>query len=319
MKKFILLLLVFTTLPTFAQSEAYSTVLKDFQSHYNKQEPQHIFDMFDSLMQQSVNLETTQQIVTSFNNKFGKLLAFEYTSSEASAEKHIGTFEKGQLTISISLNDQNKINELLFTPFEDTSPSKFDRNTTPLALPFKGEWFTFWGGDTKAQNYHVLSRTQKHAFDFVILGSNGSTYERSGTRNEDYYAFGKYLYAVCDAEVVKVITGVRDNKPGEMNPSQAFGNCVVLKTENDEYIVYAHFEEGTLKLKEGDLVKKGQYLGNCGNSGNSSEPHLHFHIQDGPDLYSAGGVKCYFEAIKVNGTIEKDYSPAKNDRVSRID
>ena len=100
-----------------------------------------------------------------------------------------------------SANAEGKINGLQFKPYE--APPKFERNTTLLAMPFKGEWFTFWGGTEKRQNYHVVSPTQRGAFDFLIIDKNNRSYQRSGTRNEDYYAFGKPLYAVCDAQVYK--------------------------------------------------------------------------------------------------------------------
>jgi murein DD-endopeptidase MepM/ murein hydrolase activator NlpD len=165
----------------------------------------------------------------------------------------------------------------------------------------------------------VINKTHQGAFDFVVLDKNDKTFERSGTRNEDYFAFGKPLYAVCDAEVVEVITGVHDNPPGRMNPAQPFGNMITLKTASNEFIVYAHFEEATIRVKKGDKVKKGQQLGNCGNSGNSSQPHLHFHLQDRAANFQAIGATSYFQNISVNGGLEKEYSPVKNDKVRRPD
>jgi murein DD-endopeptidase MepM/ murein hydrolase activator NlpD len=56
-------------------------------------------------------------------------------------------------------------------------------------------------------------------------------------------------------------------------------------------------------------------LGLCGNSGNSSEPHLHFHIQNVENMNIATGAKAYFEEILVNGTLIKEYSPIKSEKV----
>ncbi|MNY29039.1 hypothetical protein D3C86_1630580 [compost metagenome] len=64
------------------------------------------------------------------------------------------------------------------------------------------------------------------------------------------------------------------------------------------------------------MVKRGQLLGLCGNSGNSSEAHLHFHIQDQEDFTMATGIKCYFDKLKVNGADKTEYSPVKGDKVS---
>ncbi|MBE9660323.1 M23 family metallopeptidase [Mucilaginibacter myungsuensis] len=96
------------------------------------------------------------------------------------------------------------------------------------------------------------------------------------------------------------------------------GNSVILKTANNEYLFFAHLKQLTVNVKEGDVVKQGQLLGRCGNSGNSSEPHLHFHVQDTPSFDTATGIKCYFERIHVNGKIMGNHSPIKGDRIENI-
>ncbi|QNJ99210.1 peptidoglycan DD-metalloendopeptidase family protein [Constantimarinum furrinae] len=320
MKNHILVILLFIASHSVAQTESYQIALEDFKTHFNNSDAQAIFDMMNGTMQEQLGFDNVQNIVTSFRRNLGEISDFKFLSSEGITEIYETTFENGKQNISFSLNDKNLLNGLRFYPAqEEDVVAKMERNQSRLSLPFKGEWFTVWGGDTKAQNYHVVSKTQKNAFDFLVLGPNRKTFERSGTRNEDYFAFGKPIYAVCDAEVFRVITGVEDNKPGEMNPAQMLGNSVILKTEYDEYIVYAHFEKETIKVKEGQSVKRGQYLGNCGNSGNSTEAHLHLHIQDGPNFMGAVGVKCYFDEILVNGEKEKDYSPVRLDKIAPIE
>lgn len=189
------------------------------------------------------------------------------------------------------------------------------RNQTKLSLPFKGEWTVFWGGDTKELNYHVDHAAQKHAFDMIILDETGRSFKTNGRTNEDYYAFDQELIAPCDAEVVLVVDGIKDNTPGEMNPTYAPGNTVVLKTTNKEYLFFAHFKQHSISVKQGQKIKQGEPLGLCGNSGNSSEPHLHFHIQNDEDVNKAIGAKCYFEKLIVNGEVQKDYSPIKGDKI----
>jgi len=89
----------------------------------------------------------------------------------------------------------------------------------------------------------------------------------------------------------------------------------MFKTSNNEFILFAHFKNHTIAVKEGQKVKKGQLLGLCGNTGNSSEPHLHFHIENMENMNVATGVKCYFDNIFVNGLLKNDYSPIKNDKI----
>jgi uncharacterized membrane protein len=67
--------------------------------------------------------------------------------------------------------------------------------------------------------------------------------------------------------------------------------------------------------KQGQKVSTGALLGLCGNSGNSSEAHLHFHLQNVEDMTKAIGAKCYFDQLKVNGVLKSDYSPVKGEKI----
>ncbi|MAY23015.1 MAG: peptidase M23 [Flavobacteriaceae bacterium] len=316
MKAFLLLFLLSSATLT-SQETAYLTTLETFKNHFNDANGKAVFEMMDSNMQQQLGIEKVTAIVTTFRNNLGSIVSFKFIERINTSEVYETLFEKGKQNISLSLDKDGKLNGLRFLPAsEDNELPKMERNKTSLGLPFKGNWFTVWGGDTKAQNYHVVSKTQRHAFDFLKVGKNNRAFERSGTRNEDYYAFGQPIFAVCDAEVIQVNRGIPDNKPGAMNEMKPLGNSVILKTKNEEYIVYAHFEEGTIAVEEGQQVKKGQYLANCGNSGNSSEPHLHLHIQDGPNIMTSIGVKCFFDNLVVNGETKTDYSPVRWNRIS---
>ncbi|MEO8932722.1 MAG: M23 family metallopeptidase, partial [Xanthomarina sp.] len=172
----------------------------------------------------------------------------------------------------------------------------------------------FWGGDTKEQNYHVAYENQKHAYDFVIR-KDGETHTGDPTKNENYYAFGKDVLAPCDAKVVKVITGIEDNIPGELNTEEVAGNLVILETANKEYIVLAHLKKGATVVREGLFVRKGGLLGKSGNSGNSMEPHLHLSLQNTLDINSATAARIHFNRIYVHGEIKQDYLPVKGDVV----
>jgi murein DD-endopeptidase MepM/ murein hydrolase activator NlpD len=147
------------------------------------------------------------------------------------------------------------------------------------------------------------------------VGDDGKTQRGDGTRNEDYYAFGREVLAPADGTVVEVIEGVRDNTPGSMNPYSAVGNCVVIQHREDEVSVLAPFKQGSIVVKVGDKVKRGQLLGQCGNSGNSSEPHVHYHLQNSPVLQDGLGIKCVFQKVAVSrdGKTETrtNFSPVK--------
>jgi len=224
-------------------------------------------------------------------------------------------FERTLFAVNISVDNNSKINGLFIKPFTDENLPKIERNITKLQLPFDGEWTVVWGGDTKELNYHVENEAQKNAFDMVTKDEKGNSFKTDGITNEDYYAFGKELIAPCDGEIVLVVDGIKDNKPGELNPMYAPGNTVIIKTDNNEYLFFAHFKQNTIRVKQGQNVKQGELLGLCGNSGNSSEPHLHFHIQNIEDINTATGVKCYFDKLNVNEQTRTDYSPIQKDKI----
>jgi hypothetical protein len=230
-------------------------------------------------------------------------------------------FESSALDLKIWLNDKDKITGLMFGPHSTPIPVP-EKQETVLQLPFEGKWKVLWGGDTKELNLHHDTQNQRYAFDFLIADERDKTHQGEGNKNEDYYAFGRKIFAPADGIVTDVIQGVRDNEPRSMNPFSTFGNAIIIQHREHEVSVLAHFKNGSIAVKPGDKVKKGRFLGLCGNSGNSSEPHLHYHLQNTPIFQDATGIKCYFENIVVTkaekNTAEKHHSPVKDEVVSRI-
>ena len=172
-----------------------------------------------------------------------------------------------------------------------------------LSLPFNGAWWVFWGGPTERQNYHVIAPDQRHAYDFLVWRS-GATHRAAGTQNADYWAWGKTVLAPAAGRVVEAVDGVRDNRPQVQveNPQAPAGNHVVLDLGNGEYALLAHLQKGSVRVRVGDRVRAGAVLGLTGNSGNSSEPHLHFHVQDRPDLFGAArGLPLAFVDYRADG------------------
>ena len=297
------------------EKETAKKVSAEFEKYYNSNEYQKIFDLFSPEMKSALPIEQTTDFLKGLKTQAGKIEKREFVKYEQTYASYKTTFERIVFAVNISLDNNGKINGLFVKPFKEENLPKLERNETKLILPFNGEWSVFWGGDTKELNYHVESEAQKNAFDIVITDQNGKTYKTDGQTNEDYYAFGKELIAPCNAEVVLVVDGIKDNKPGELNPIYVTGNTVILKTANGEYLFFAHFKQNSIVVKQGQKVKQGELLGLCGNSGNSSEAHLHFHIQNVEDMNKATGAKCYFDEIIVNGELKNDYSPIKGEKI----
>ncbi len=90
----------------------------------------------------------------------------------------------------------------------------------------------------------------------------------------------------------------------------------MIKHNDQEYSFLAHFIPGSIKVKEGDTVKRGQVIGKCGNSGHSTEPHLHFHFQDHPNFYLGRGIPIKFKDLKINGEAKSESYIKKEERVA---
>jgi len=312
-----ILLTIFMNL-AFGQTEkiANKSVADSFETNYNSDNFEAIFSGFSIEMQNALPLDKTKEFLTGLKTQAGRITKKQFVKYEQSYASYKTNFERALFAVNISVDDNSKINGLFVKPFKESNLPKLVRNTTKLILPFKDVWTVIWGGDTKELNYHVESEAQKNAFDIVITDNKGKSYKTDGKTNDDYYAFGKDLIAPCDGEVVLVVDGVKDNIPGVLNPVYVPGNTVIIKTKNNEFLFFAHFKQYSIVVKQGQKVKQGQLLGHCGNSGNSSEAHLHFHIQNVEDMNSATGVKCYFDKIQVDKQTKTDYSPIQKEKIS---
>ncbi|MHC4845579.1 MAG: M23 family metallopeptidase [Planctomycetota bacterium] len=185
-------------------------------------------------------------------------------------------------------------------PSEAPGPYEDYRTRSNLRLPFEDRWYVFWGGRSAVENYHVVARDQRYAYDLVVV-ADGSTHRGDGTANEQYYAFGRPIVAPADGRVVNTANDVPDNRPGLMNAIQPLGNHVIIDHGNGEFSFLAHFQQFSVLVRPGQEVRKGQVLARCGNSGNSSEPHLHYHLQDSPRFGQGDGLPAQFQGYELNG------------------
>lgn len=308
---------IMTSLFCFPQTEqkSFDEVASELQSEYNKSNYDNIHSMLDDVMKSLIPKEEMTAFLSTVKSNFGLIKTMEFYDINNSAHVYRAAFEKAIVDISFSLNKKDQITAL-FIPrnsFENSSVLK--RNATKMIFPFKEEAFVYWGGKTEDLNYHMADLNQQYALD-IIMVANGAPYEGDSTKNESYFIFGKDIIAPCDAKVVKVIDGIEDNVPGEVNRAEVTGNTMILETERKEYLLFAHIKENSILFKEGDLVKQGQVIAQCGNSGNTTQAHLHFQVQNTDDLFNTIGAKIYFDEVIVNGEIKKDYMPKKEDFVS---
>lgn len=228
-------------------------------------------------------------------------------------------FEKysGVIEVVCSFGAEDRISGFLIRPQAQEAPSEYlDYQTkTALRLPFEGEWFVFWGGRKLEQNYHAATVDQRFAYDLMIM-KDGASHTGDGKENEDYHCFDLPILAPGAGTVVVAIDGIEDNVPGEMNAKQIAGNHVVLDHGNGEFSFLAHFKKGSLGVKVGDKVAAGALLGRCGNSGNSSEPHLHYHVQTTAELRKGAGLPVQFRNYLADGQPVERGEPVKGQRIA---
>jgi len=144
---------------------------------------------------------------------------------------------------------------------------------------------------------------QRYAIDWVQYRTiNGVQMTWSGPENKNgsYFCYNAPIYSVATGKVIEVMDGIPENVPHghklaiDINLSNVGGNHVVVDIGNHRYAFYAHMRPGSVQVRVGDYVSTGHVLGRVGNTGNSTEPHLHMHIVDGPSFLAANGLPYAF-------------------------
>lgn len=155
-----------------------------------------------------------------------------------------------------------------------------------LPLPLdSGPWYVVQGGPTGLTNHHAGATGQRHGVDLVLLGRDGRSFSGDQRDNRSYHAFGRQVLAPVAGEVVEAVDGLPDRLPGQIEHHDPLGNHVILETRGGIRLVFAHLRQGTVSVTKGQCLEAGQLLGEVGNSGRSSEPHLHLHAM----VWSDGG------------------------------
>ncbi|MEY5047834.1 MAG: hypothetical protein RLZZ175_1193 [Bacteroidota bacterium] len=151
-----------------------------------------------------------------------------------------------------------------------------------ISLPFWGEWTVsqgYEGNITHKENW-------KYALDFVVTDEKKNTYQLPGTDVSHFYCYNLPVTAPAAGWVIEIKDDIEDNIIGDVNLKENWGNTIIIKHAEDLYTKLSHIKKGTFKVKVGDYVYKGDLLANCGSSGRSPEPHLHFQLQTTPYIGS---------------------------------
>ena len=219
-----------------------------------------------------------------------------------------------------------------------------------VEFPLRGDWTAFHTPAEKVPSHGVDLLGQTYAYDFlrvdwhregfVFHSKSTLRYYTIGVDVKDCFGYGECIYSPVSGEVVVARDGLEDHhwlhpiidllavyargayvylskKP---NLHKVIGNYVILKIEGLEaYAFFAHAKKDSIKVKDGEKVTRGQHMADVGHTGNSTAPHLHFHVMDRVDLLSAKGLPCNFseyESLSSGAWITKNNDiPKKRERI----
>lgn len=189
----------------------------------------------------------------------------------------------------------------------DTPTTSAEQATgTRYRLPFDGEWCPLRGGVTRETSHSWDVVAQRYAYDFVVLDADRRRHRGAGTKVTDYLCYDRPILAAADGVVVTIESRI-GQAPfvgfgiADVLARNFAGNHVIIRHADNEYGFYAHLVRGSVLVTVGQRVARGQPIGRCGHSGMSTEPHLHFHVQDREDFYSSAGVPIVFADLVVDG------------------
>jgi murein DD-endopeptidase MepM/ murein hydrolase activator NlpD len=203
---------------------------------------------------------------------------------------------------------------------EGTLPISTAASAREYRFPLSGEWFVAVGASLHTG--HRWALPEEFGIDVVRLGEGGRTHRGDGTRFADYYAYGAPVLAAAPGRVVAALDGTPEDpatlrQPGETDDGflarvmagqmdllargagAVAGNHVIVDHGGGEHSMYGHLQPGSVAVKVGDTVRAGQPIGRLGSSGNSTEPHLHFQVCDGPQPLACAGIPVEFAGVRL--------------------
>lgn len=233
-----------------------------------------------------------------------RLLA-EHTSENRTSFVIAAFYSRGTRRFELTLDEKHTILGAFVKPFMDQregpGPAPDYVSKHAYSLPLGGSWNVGNGGSDPKSNLHIGNQQQWYAFDFHRLDAEGKAFKGDPARKETYYAWGQPVFAPADGTVVTTVSTVPDQEIGAMDRYFVPGNTVVIDHGQGEFSFLCHFQQHSILVKPGERVKRGHLLGKVGNSGNTTAPHLHWHLGTNADFTRAHGLPIRFASLEVNG------------------
>jgi murein DD-endopeptidase MepM/ murein hydrolase activator NlpD len=149
--------------------------------------------------------------------------------------------------------------------------------------------------------------SQRFAGDRTRIGPDGQVFRGDPADNAHWTPWNADVLAVADGVVVETVDGIPENNPVAddkavpITVDNATGDHVVLAIGGGRFVTYAHLRPGSLKVRSGQRVRRGQVIANLGNSGKSDAPHLHLQVTDGPKPLASEGLPFVFDRFTLEG------------------
>ena len=206
--------------------------------------------------------------------------------------------------------------EYLLAPWRIT-----DRTAATVGAPLAGDnWMVINGCCTDAGAHRGSIQTisgelhdaQRFAIDWMRIGPNGRLFEGDPSDVTSWFGYGEPVFAIADGTVVEVLDELDDQAPGSLPDPGSItietvdGNHVIIDFGGGVYAFYAHLKLGSVTVEEGDTVRAGDQIGELGNSGNTSAPHLHLHLMNRPSALAADSIPYGFVDMTVTGVVDHD-------------
>lgn len=201
------------------------------------------------------------------------------------------------------------------------APIAVGTDVTVLGPPLAGRGWTVLNGCCEPGGVHrgtglpvngQIHYAQRFAIDWIRLGADLRIFHGDEKDVKSYACYGAKVIAVADGTVVSTLSTLDDQVPGQLPDPKTItlenvdGNHVVIDLGHNKYAFYAHLQKDSLLVKKGDHVRRGQVLGLLGNTGNTSGPHLHFHLMDGVSVLGSSGLPYVIEGFEVVGELSSE-------------
>jgi murein DD-endopeptidase MepM/ murein hydrolase activator NlpD len=204
--------------------------------------------------------------------------------------------------------------------FTGSIPIKSEFATNKYIFPLRGIWYVGYGASLHTG--HRWAIPEEFALDIAKIGESGLSHKGDGTRFDDYYAYGADVLAAADGHVISAANDQPEDPSAMQRPDETqeayserlqkeqgerlakglkaiTGNYVMIDHGKNEYSLYAHLRPGSVRVEVGTQVKASDVIGKLGSSGNSTEPHLHFHVCDKSDPLMCAGIPVNFSNVTV--------------------